>query len=145
MPSVIMCGIIEELFKLLDRNKRYVISIDGKKIATGLVKDDVGDINLLGLEQPSIEERKKRKEGILNEVCEVEDNILQLIQDNSTESIEKLLEYITSYICDIRNTELGHKKLLQRLYNLVMNNPDKRNNYKFGMNAVKAYIYTTSV
>ena len=65
---------------MLDRNKQYVISIDGKKIATGLIKDDVEDINLWGLEQPSIEERKKRKEGILNEVCEVEDNILQLIK-----------------------------------------------------------------
>ena len=46
MPSVIMCGIIEESFKLLDRNKQSVISIDGKKIATGLVKDDIGDMNL---------------------------------------------------------------------------------------------------
>ena len=62
MPSVIMCGIIEESFKLLDRNKQYVISIDGKKIATGLVKDDIRDINLWGLKQPSTEERKKRKE-----------------------------------------------------------------------------------
>ena len=46
LPSVILSGIIEESFKLLDKNKQYAISIDGKKISTGLSKDDIGDINL---------------------------------------------------------------------------------------------------
>ena len=46
LPSVILCGIIEESFKLLDKNKQYVISIDGKKIATGLSKDDRGDMGI---------------------------------------------------------------------------------------------------
>ena len=54
LPNVILCGIIEESFKLLDKNKQYVISIDGKKMATGLLKDDIGDINLWGFKEPSI-------------------------------------------------------------------------------------------
>ena len=144
MPSVIMCGIIEESFKLLHKNKQCVISIDCKKIATGLAKDDVGDINLWGLEETSIEERQRRKEENLKEVTELEENILELLKENSTESVEKVLSNITSYICDI-STELGHKKLLQRLYNLSINNPDKKANHNFGMNTVKEYIYTTSV
>ena len=83
MPSVIMCGIIEESFKLLDKNKQYVIS-------TGLAKDDVGDINLWGLEEPSTEERQRRKEENLKEVTEIEENILELLKENSTESIEQV-------------------------------------------------------
>ena len=31
-----------------------------------------------------------------------------------------------------------------RLFELSLNNPDNKTNYTFGMNAVKAYVYTTS-
>ena len=66
LPSIILCRIIEESFQLLDKNKQYVISTDGKKIATGLDKDDVGNINLWGFEEPFIKLRKERKERIWN-------------------------------------------------------------------------------
>ena len=69
LPSIILCRIIEESFQLLDINKQYVISIDGKKIATGLAKDDIGNMNLWGFEEPSIELRKERKENDLELVA----------------------------------------------------------------------------
>ena len=51
---------------------------------------------------------------------------------------------MTGYLADMRQTELGHKRLLMRLFKLSLNNPDNKTNYTFGMNAVKAYVYTTS-
>ena len=46
LPMEIKCGVITTALKMLDPEKEYLISIDGKKIAWGLGKDDNGDIDL---------------------------------------------------------------------------------------------------
>ena len=143
LPSIILCGIIEELFQLLDKNKQYVISIDGKKIATGLGKDDIGDINLWGFEEPSIESRKVRKEKDLELVAAFEEVIDTCSFDENIDKLPEILSMLSGYIQDIRKTELGHRNLLQHLFKLSQNNPDNKKNYTFGMTAVKAYVYTT--
>ena len=80
---------------MLDKNKQYVISTDGKKIATGLAKDDVGDIKLWGLEEPSIEERKERKYSSLEHVAKLEENVMELLKNNKTEDIAKAMTILT--------------------------------------------------
>ena len=144
LPNVILCGIIEESFKLLDKNKQYVISIDGKKIATGLLKDDIGDINLWGFEEPSIESHKACKELDMAILEEFKDMIDNGTPEEKMAKLPDILSMMTGHLGDIRQTELGHKKLLMRLFKLSLNNPDNKTNYTFGMNTVKAYVYTTS-
>ena len=61
IPGSLHPGIIEEAIKLLDKDKEYILMIDGKKIAPTLGPNDIGDINLWGLEKPSITERKEKK------------------------------------------------------------------------------------
>ena len=51
---IIECGIIEKTLELLDKDKEYVLLIDCKKIAIGLGKGTLGDINLWGFQEPSI-------------------------------------------------------------------------------------------
>ena len=144
LHSVILCGIIEESFKLLDRNKQYVIPIDGKKIASGLLKDDTGDINLWGFEEPSIESCKEYKELDMAILEEFEDMIDNCTPEEKMAKLPEILSMMTGYLGDIYQTELGHKRLLMRLFELSLNNPDNKTNYTFGVNAVKAYVYTTS-
>ena len=144
LPSVIPCGIIEESFKLLDKNKQYVISIDGKKIATGLLKDDIGDINLWGFEEPTIESCKERKELNMAILEDFEDMIDNGTPEEKMVKLPEIPSMMTGYLADIHQTELGHKRLLMRLFKLSLNNPDNKKNYTFGMNVVKAYVYTTS-
>ena len=48
---------------------------------------------------------------------------------------------MTSYLRDILDTELGHRRLLKRLYTLQENNPDTKG-YALGIKGVKGYIYT---
>ena len=43
--------------------------IDGKKIAPALGPNEIGDINLWGLEKPSIAERKEKR---CNDLCFME-------------------------------------------------------------------------
>ena len=58
IPGCLHPGIFNEAIKLLDKSKQYILMIDGKKIAPALGSDEIGDINLWGLEKPSIQERK---------------------------------------------------------------------------------------
>ena len=51
---------------------------------------------------------------------------------------------MTGYLADICQTELDQKRLLMRLFKLSLNNPDNKTNNTFGVNTVKAYMYTTS-
>ena len=46
LPNVIGCGIIEDSVKLLDKDKEFVLSLDGKQLIPGLINDTEGDINL---------------------------------------------------------------------------------------------------
>ena len=121
-----------------------MISKDGKKIATGLLKDDIGDINLWGFEEPSIESCKERKELDMAILEEFEDMIDNGTPEEIMAKLPDILSVMTGYLGDICQAELGHKKLLMRLFKLSLNNPDNKMNYTFGMNAVKAYVYTTS-
>ena len=57
--------------------------------------------------------------------------------------LPEILSMTTGYLADIHQTELGHKRLPMRLFKLSLNNPDNKTNYTFGMNAVKAYVYTS--
>ena len=52
LPKVIPCGIIEESVKLLDKDKEFVQSLDGKQLILGLLNESEGDVNLRGYEGP---------------------------------------------------------------------------------------------
>ena len=53
LPKVIPCGIIEESIKLLDKDKEFVLSLDGKQLIPSLLNESEGDINLWGYEGPT--------------------------------------------------------------------------------------------
>ena len=115
LPQIIKPEMLKSALGLLDKIKKYVMSIDGKKIAAGLGKNDTGDINLWGHEYPN----------------------------KGFKMLPNLLSKISGYISRIRNMEIGHRKLLTRLEKLHVNNPDKSKDYEFGMDSVKAYIFIT--
>ena len=54
-----------------------------------------------------------------------------------------LLSEMSEYISGIRNTEIGHRTLLKKLEKLAINNPDKKKDYTFGMESVKAFVLMT--
>ena len=52
LPKVIPCGIMEESIKLLDKDKEFVLSLDGKQLIPSLLNESEGDVNLWGYEGP---------------------------------------------------------------------------------------------
>ena len=52
LTKCIPCGIIPEALPLLDKEKEFVLSLDGKQVAPGLLNESDGDVNLWGYEGP---------------------------------------------------------------------------------------------
>ena len=63
------------------------------------------------------------------------------LQNTNKFQLSTVLSLMSSYLRDIRDTELGHRRLLKRLYSLLENNPDTQG-YSLGIKGVKGYIYT---
>ena len=66
IPKEIKCGIIDNSLCLLDPNKEYIISFDGKQAGLGLRKECEGDVNLWGFEGPTNIRRNELVEKELN-------------------------------------------------------------------------------
>ena len=48
----VKCGIIGQSISLVDKEKEYVLALDGKQTSPGLLNDTEGDVNLWGYEGP---------------------------------------------------------------------------------------------
>ena len=46
------CGIIAESISLVDKEKEYVLALDGKQTSPSLLNESEGDVNLWGYEGP---------------------------------------------------------------------------------------------
>ena len=98
-------------------------------------KNNTGDINLWGYESPILDKALKKR-----------DENLSLVENSQTEGIKLLLKLLTTmsqYLATTRNTEMGHRNLLQRLQKLKANNPNHAKDYQFGLDSVKAFIMTS--
>ena len=54
IPNIIGTGVIEDGINMLDPNKEYIISLDGKQTGKGLKDIGQGDVDLWGFEAPNI-------------------------------------------------------------------------------------------
>ena len=70
LPKVIKCGIIHESILLLNLEKEFVLSVDGKQTSPGLLNESEGDVNLWIYEgPPSLEENFEHlQENVIIEV-----------------------------------------------------------------------------
>ena len=141
IPGSLHPGIFNDAIKLLNNSKQYILIIDGKKIAPALGSDEIGDINLWGLEKPSIEERKPQRNNDMAFIKCIENSITCDLHNSATFKLPSVLSLMTSYLRDICDTELGHRRLLKILYTLQENNPDTKG-YTLGIKGIKGYIYT---
>ena len=63
LPTFIHCGIIDQSLELLDKDKEFVLSMDGKQLIPVLVNESERDVNLWGYEgPPTLNENLQRLE-----------------------------------------------------------------------------------
>ena len=80
----------------------------------------------------------------LQKVENIEINIDSSMDNAELNEVPEVLSLMSTYIVEIHKTEMGQHNLLQRLIKLALNNPNCKSGYNFGMESVKAFIYTSS-
>ena len=75
--------------------------LDGKKIASGLGKNDAGDINLWGYEKPPLKERKEKKLKDLQKVENIEINIDSSMDNAELNELPEVLSLMLTYIAEM--------------------------------------------
>ena len=88
-----------------------------------------------------IEKKKAQRNNDMAFIKCIEKSITCDLCSSATFKLPSVLSLMTSYLRDIRDTDLGHRRLLKRLYTLQENNPDTKG-YTLGIKSVKGYIYT---
>ena len=76
-------------------------------------------------------------------VAKIEANTDDNSQNEGIKLLPTLLRTMSQYLTTTRNTEMGHRNLLQRLQKLEANIPDHAKDYQFGLDSVKVFIMTS--
>lgn len=131
LPKLIMPGIIPSALNLLSKDKDYVLSVDGKSLSTGLLKDGFGDVDLWGEEVPTLQNFVTRLEHEIELISE-------LSADSSREDLQTVIRAVTMRIKDLRESLLGFEKAKDRVQNLARENPAHADKYNYAMASINA-------
>ena len=144
LPKVILCGIIEESVQLLDKEKEFVLSLDGKHLIPGLLNEDEGDVNLWGYEgPPTLKENLNRlewhKDIILDIVSKasIDDNSLDVF----SEDLKLVVQIITKWIRDLRQAKVRQEQLHSRFQKKISANPGICSRYDVAFSGIDCFIW----
>ena len=143
LPKVIPCGIIEESVKLLDKEKEFVLSLDGKQLIPGLLNESKGDGNLWGYEGPpslkdNLEWLDWHQDIILDVVSKasIDDNGI----DTYCGDLKLIVQITTKRICDLRQAKVRQEQLWSRFKKKISANPGIRSRYEVAFSEIDAFI-----
>lgn len=91
LPPELQPGLIHQslALKAAQTEKSFVLSLDGKKVASGL-SDEFGDINLFGYEQPTLQVQLESFKGDIDKIME----LIKLASGEQTDMGNKLLDAV---------------------------------------------------
>ena len=146
IPKDVPCGLIEDSFTLLDGNKEYILSLDGKQAGQGLKEDGEGDVNLWGFEgPPSLRDTLRffRNETnnfllIADQVYDQEDDTI--VQDDFVKQFKFVVEALSLRVKALCEAKVRHKILRSSFTKKVTKFPDMGSRYKIAFAEVEAFI-----
>ena len=143
IPNYVQCGIINEGIDMLNKNKQYIISLDGKQTGKGLREMPKGDVNLWGFEGPS-----SLKDTI--EQSEKEINFFDMLalklmdEDNLCPEVVKELKFAlqinTHKIRNLREAKVQHEILRSNFKSRIAKNPNQGSRYILAFAEIDAFI-----
>ena len=143
MLKIIPCGIIEESVKLLDKEKEFVLSIDGKQLIPGLLNESEGDVNLWGYEGPpslkeNLERLDRHQDVILDVVSKasVDDNSI----DDYCTDLKLIVQITTKRIHDLRQVKVRQEQLQSRFTRKIGAYPGIGSRYEVAFSEIDAFI-----
>ena len=146
IPKDVPCGIIEESLLLLDANKEYILSLDGKQAGQGLREDGVGDVNLWGFEgPPSLRDTLRFFRNETNNILLIADKVYDqeddtVIDDDVVKQLKFVVEALSLRIKALREAKVRHEILRSTFTKKVTKFPDMGSRYKIAFAEIEAFI-----
>ena len=145
IPKEIKCGIIEDSLSLLDPNKEYIISFDGKQTGLGLRKECEGDVNLWGFEgPPTLEEMNLAKKNSITSIEEIamyaSDNDSVLNMRKVVHKLKYVVQMLSFRIKALRQAKVRHEILKSTFTTSIKKNPSKGSRYQLAFADIEVFI-----
>lgn len=138
LGRIIPPGGIEDSFKIIQDKKNVVLLADCKRIAKGLGKDDLGDINLWGYEDvPNLRDRNDQLKREMDFATRLRLEHKEMDMEDKYNHGKTLLRLITNRIKDVRMYEIQESKKLDK-YEKQNSDPKFKS---YAKSASKTYIY----
>ena len=143
LPKIIKCGLIEESVKLVDKEKEFVLSLDGKQLIPGLINETAGDVNLWGYEGPpslkdNLEHLERHKDAILDVMSKasIDDNGI----DVYSADLKLIVQIITKCIRDLQEAKVRHELLRSRFQKKISCRPEIGSRYDVAFSDIDCFI-----
>ena len=143
LPKIIECGLIQKSVKLVDKEKEFVLSLDGKQLIPGLINETEGDVNLWGYEGPpslkdNLECLEPHKDAILDVMSKasIDDNGI----DVYSADLKLIVQIITKHIHDLREVKVRHELLRSRFQKKISCRPEIGSRYDVAFSDIDCFI-----
>ena len=146
IPKDVECGIIEESFATLEKDKEFILSLDGKQVGQGLKEDGVGDVNLWGFEgPPSLKDTLRHLRNETNNILGMADKVFdQEDKDSIDPEVVKDLKFVVQtlsyHIKHLREAKVRHEILHSSFKKKITKFPDQGSRYKLAFSDIDAFI-----
>lgn len=142
LPREIMPGIIEECLYLINPQHEYILSVDAKKCAMGLLDYGYGDIDLWNFEDPSLLDRKAQLDSDIAFIAAMETISLHdrsyLLQQSRL--LGKLINILSHRIKTVREAIVRHEKQKISMHKTMNRKNETYARYAHGFSVVEAFI-----
>ena len=146
IPKDVPCGIINQSLEMLDKNKEFILSLDGKQVGPGFKEHGVGDVNLWGFEgPPSLNESLRHFKFETNNILALADKVQD--QDDPTfinpevvKDFKFVVQSISYHIKRLREAKVRHEILRSSFTKKVTKFPDQGSRYKLAFSDIDAFI-----
>ncbi|CAH1789091.1 unnamed protein product, partial [Owenia fusiformis] len=113
IPKFLKPGIINEAIPMAKPDKTYVLSVDGKKLASGLTESH-GDIDLFGHEDgKSLEELQSRIKSEINRAIDVSNQIKNR-ENQDADGLKEFIKIVSTRIRELRELSLKQSFALKK-------------------------------
>ena len=143
LPKVIKCGIIHESIPLLNLEKEFVLSVDGKQTSPGLLNESEGDVNLWGYEgPPSLAENLECIRLQENVIIEVVNKASREDSDfkDVVKDLKIIVHVITKYIRNLREAKVRYEQLQKRFQKKIKMRPNIGSKYSVAFSEIDCFI-----
>ena len=146
IPKDVECGIISESFTTLEKDKEFILSLDGKQVGQGLKEDGVGDVNLWGFEgPPSLKETLQHLRNESNNILAIADKVYDqedksTINDDVVKDLKFVVQTLSCHIKCLREAKVHHEILRSSFKRKIAKFPEQGSRYKLAFSDIDAFI-----